>query len=256
MAQNPPSPPTIDVIEPVEKTNPKISAATAAFDEEGNRASSWSIVLLYLCMVAVLLLPLLGGNLILKRVSIAALASLGVVCAWVWYTIHQHNSYTEGISNLWMDGCLGVPPDHTLPGRLFADADCDYTGHYFFRILNGPLHACAISLFAIFGYAIMGALITFGVVPDPGVFAPPHLTMGERLFMLVMVPSVLISTLWLARRSRTSMHQAILKAAEAMQLAQQKENELVEARQDLESPEGRLGSKRPIYPCARWFLLA
>ena len=84
LAENPPSPPTIDVIEPVEKTNPKISAATAAFDEEGSRASSWSIVLLYLCMVAVLLLPLLDGNLILKRISIAALASLGVVCAWVW----------------------------------------------------------------------------------------------------------------------------------------------------------------------------
>ena len=32
------------------------------------------------------------------------------------------------------------------------------------------------------------------------------------------------------------MHHAILKAAEAMQLAQQKENELVEARHDLKKP--------------------
>ncbi len=235
LAQNPPSPPTIDVIEPVEKTNPKISAATAAFDEEGSRASSWSIVLLYLCMVVVLLLPLLDGNLILKRISIAALASLGVVCAWVWYTIQQHNSYTPKVFRIfgWTAAVVSLPITLYL-GVLSPTPIVITLGITFFAFSMDLFHACAISLFAIFGYATMGALITFGVVDDPGVFAPSNIGMGERLFMLVMVPSVLLSTLWLSRRSRESMHHAILTAAEATQLAQQKENELVEARHDLE----------------------
>lgn len=231
----PPSPPTIDAQPPIERTNPKISAATAAFDEEGTRASSWSIVLLYLCMVAVMLLPLLDGNLILKRISIAALASLGVVCAWVWYTIQQNHSYTPKVFRIfgWTAATASLPV--TLYLGVFSPTPIVITlGITFFAFSMDLFHACALSLFAIFGYATMGALITFGVIPDPGVYTPSTTAMGDRLFMLVMVPSVLLSTLWLSRRSRESMHSAILKAAEAMQFAQQKENELVEARHDLE----------------------
>ena len=119
-------------------------------------------------MVAVLLLPLLGGNLILKRISIAALASLGSSAHGSGTpfnsTIRTLRRYFESL-----DGRLPwSPPHHTLPGRLLADADCHYAGHHFFAFSMDLFHACAISLFAIFGYATMGALITFGVVPDPG----------------------------------------------------------------------------------------
>jgi len=231
----PANPPTIDAVAPVERTNPKISAATAAFDEEGTRASSWSIVLLYLCMVAVLLFPLLGGNITLKRISIGALAALGSVCAWVWYTIQKHDSYTPKVFRIfgWTAATVSLPI--TLYLGVFSPTPIVTTlGITFFAFSMDLFHACALSLFAILGYATMGALITFGIIEDPGVFAPTDITMADKLFMLIMIPSVLLSTLWLARRSRESMHLAILKAAEAMQLAQQKEDELLEARHDLE----------------------
>lgn len=222
------------------------SALQAVLDAEVSRASSWSIVLLYLCAVAVLLLPMLTGNPVLKRVCIGALATLGVVSAWVWHSIHHRAAYSPKVFRIfgWTAAAASLPIELYL--GVFSPTPIVITlGISFFAFSMDRVHACAVSLVAIFGYASLAALITFGFMEDPGIYAPENLSMGARLFMLVMVPSVLLATLWLARRSRETMHRAIVQATDQVQRDQTRGNELANAEESLSNalkvPAGESG---------------
>jgi serine/threonine-protein kinase len=95
-------------------------------------------------------------------------------------------------------------------------------------------HALYISLAAIISYTIICGSVTFEFIPDPGLFSSEHLAFSTKLSMFILVPMILTSTLWLARLSRRTMLECVDRAARAMELADRRQELLVEAKQDLE----------------------
>ncbi|SVD62763.1 uncharacterized protein METZ01_LOCUS415617, partial [marine metagenome] len=95
-------------------------------------------------------------------------------------------------------------------------------------------HALYISLAAIISYTIICGSVTFELIPDPGLFSSGHLAFSTKLSMFILVPMILTSTLWLARLSRRTMLECVDRAARAMELADRRQELLVEAKQDLE----------------------
>jgi hypothetical protein len=80
----------------------------------------------------------------------------------------------------------------------------------------------------------MGALIAFGVVADPGVFATANQSVAERLTMTTSVIAIYASAVWQGRVSRRSTLEAIERSNRAVLEARQREVLLAEANRDLE----------------------
>ena len=80
----------------------------------------------------------------------------------------------------------------------------------------------------------MTLLVTTGVIEDRGLFRAPPGALEAKIFMLVMVPTVLVVGFWLSRLSAITMEEAIEKSTRAMRLAAQKRAQLAEAQQDLQ----------------------
>ena len=68
----------------------------------------------------------------------------------------------------------------------------------------------------------------------PRPFRAPPGAIEAKIFMLVMVPTVLVVGFWLSRLSAITMEEAIEKSTRAMRLAAQKRAQLAEAQQDLQ----------------------
>jgi serine/threonine-protein kinase len=83
-------------------------------------------------------------------------------------------------------------------------------------------------------YLTIALLVTFGVIPDLGLFVPREVGLPAKITMMVMVTCVYMVTLWQARLSRRATYEALERSNDAIRLARQREAQLEEANQNLE----------------------
>jgi eukaryotic-like serine/threonine-protein kinase len=96
-------------------------------------------------------------------------------------------------------------------------------------------------------YAVIAALVSFGVVPDYGLFpirdVPPLL----RVVAVSTCLCVYAVMIWQARLSRDATHQAVEKLDEALRLVQQREALLEEANLNLDAALAAPAGRRGLY---------
>jgi len=84
-----------------------------------------------------------------------------------------------------------------------------------------------------FNIVLLGG-ITFGWIPDLGLYRGGGAPLAQRLFTLAIVPAVYLVTIWQARLSRRATHLAMDRLDEALRLARQREAQLEEANHNLD----------------------
>jgi len=202
---------------------------------EAKRAAGWSLMIGAMSLIACALLAFVSMPRDLKGGTLFALGSLGAVSAWVYSQSRDPKRYSRLVFRVfgWVSATASMMLAYAL-GVFSPMPVATNLGISFFGLSNDRLHSKLICLYSIVGYLIMTLLVTIGVIEDRGLFRAPPGALEAKIFMLVMVPTVLVVGFWLSRLSAITMEEAIEKSTRAMRLAAQKRAQLAEAQQDLQ----------------------
>ena len=213
----------------------RASTIQALRSEEAARASSFGLVMAIICCAAVASLPILGGTLGLSIAMAVSLSAFGAFGAWVWRVASEPGRY-----KVWMFRVFGVLAVvaslvMTYFFGVFSPAPLAVTlGIAFFGLGDDREYAIRLCLSAIAGYFALSGLVVFNVIPDLGLFTYEGSSVVAKGFMVLMVPTVYLFTLWQARKSRQATVDAMLQLGAALEQARHREEQLNEAQQDLE----------------------
>ena len=202
---------------------------------EAKRAVGWSLMIGAMSLIACALLAFVSMPRELKGAILFALGILGAVSAWVYSQSRDPRDYSRLVFRIfgWVATTVSFVLVYVL-GVFSPTPIATYLGISFFGLSNDRFHSRLICIYGIVGYLVMTLLITTGIIEDRGLFKAPSGEIEAKIFMLVMVPTVLIVGFWLSRLSALTMEEAIEKSTRAMKLAAQKRAQLAEAQQDLQ----------------------
>lgn len=204
--------------------------------EEVARARGMAAVIVLLTSAGLAFTPFMAIAAAVKIVLIATmLGPFMGVALWVLHRTRNEAGYTTNVYRVfgWSAAVASIPLQYGL--GVFSPTPLVVTlGIYFFGQGMDRRNAIVIPAFAIVGYFVLAMLIALGVVADRAVLTGTEAPMLSKVFYAVMTPLVLTVTLWMARVSRRSLEDAVARTTRAMQIAVQREAQLVEAQQDLE----------------------
>jgi len=211
--------------------------AAEAFDaQEMARAQIWAKVLGFLCAITGLLIGLVQGQPQLKLVAQVACFTLVPVCFWVSYRVARPGGYTRFVYRAfgWTASLSSLPVIYFL--GVFSPAPLALTlGISFFGLARDPVHAWVIPITATLGYFVLALGIVLGIIPDMGMLGTSVYDDVGRIFMTVMVPMVLLCTLWCAQKSRLTLVDALEGAHSAAYQAEAREVQLREVNQEFDA---------------------
>jgi serine/threonine-protein kinase len=203
--------------------------------EEGARAHGFSGLIALVIVAISPLLPILGGDPLVKRLAFVALSIMCLVSLWVWYVTREPARYTKTLHRFYgwilVTGVLFV---EYYIGFFSAVSVVVTLGIYYFGQSNDRIYSYFIPAYAIGSYALMASLMTAGIVVDRSLFSAEYVPIPTRVFAIFGVSTVLLLTLWMARIARTAMKEAIKRSNEALLMAQKREALLAEARNQLD----------------------
>jgi eukaryotic-like serine/threonine-protein kinase len=210
-------------------------ASSALHAEEAARARGWAWAVNLLCLAALAFLIVLPGTPVTKAIMAVSLTSLLSVGIWAWHRARDESTYTKTVFRVfgWTAATSSFGITYYL--GVFSPTPLVVTlGISFFGLGLDRVSAIVIPAYAMAGYFIMSVLITVGVLPDASVQPGDGMSVIARVFFVVMVPLIYLLTLWMARLSRRTMIDALDRATRALVLANQREAQLAEVRQNLE----------------------
>jgi serine/threonine-protein kinase len=211
--------------------------------EEAARAAAFGRAATILCAIGVVISAVRTIPMLDRLAIMGASGLLGITSALVWWSAATANGYTRGMFRL-----FGLAA--TLCSLVLVQAIGVFSpipvilvlGLSFF--VHGRdtrvIFPVAIALVAI--YFVSGLLVTLRVFPDHGVWRSPGTE--EYASMTVVVTAVMITQLVLARTNHHTLHAAIAKSQEIMRVVRTREEQLDEARENLDAAlragDGRL----------------
>lgn len=211
------------------------TVVAALHTEEAARASAFGRGIGILCVLGIGFQPFLGIVLWLRIVITIALFGLLAVSIWVWRRGKDQARYNRNVFRVFASSCVLIAPLIVYYCGTFSPAPLLITlGITFFGLGGDDLFAIGGPIVVTVCYVLLASLVTAGIVPEVGLFRSPSTDTLARVFMTVLVPSVLFVSLWQARLSRRATLDAIRKSTEASRLAAQREAQLDEAHQNLE----------------------
>ena len=214
--------------------SPELRAAESFDAQEMIHAQTWSKVLGFLCAITGALIGLVEGHADLKLAAQAACFVLVPVCFWVSQRAAQPGGYTRFVYRAfgWTASLSSLPVIYFL--GVFSPAPLTLTlGISFFGLARDPFYAWIIPLSATLGYFLLALGIVLGIIPDMGMLATSVYDDTGRIFMTVMVPLVLLCTLWCAQKSRQTLVGALEKAHSSAYQAEAREFQLHEVNQEI-----------------------
>ncbi len=210
------------------------SRAAESFDaQEMVRAKTWSKVLAFLCAITGGLIGVVDGHADLKIAAQVACFTLVPVCFWVAHRAARPSGYTRFVYRAfgWTAALSSLPVIYFL--GVFSPAPLALTlGISFFGLARDPLYAWVIPLTATFGYLILALGILLGIIPDMGMLGTTVYDDVGRIFMTVMVPLVLLCSLWCAQNSRQTLVRALEQAHSSAYQAEARAFQLHEVNQE------------------------
>jgi serine/threonine-protein kinase len=212
------------------------STLAAMHGEEAARAAGFGRVVAILCAVG--LLGQLGytGHPKLRIAMAAAQAILGIIALWVWWRARDSARWSHAVFRVFglSAAIASVVFVHFL-GVFSPVTVVVVMGLSFFGQAEDSKMAVPLSLAVALQYMVSALLVTFGVIPDLGLFVPKDIPQMARITMLGMVTATLLMQLWQARLSRRATLEAIERSNAAVRLARTREAQLEEAKENLDA---------------------
>ena len=204
--------------------------------EEAARASSFGRTIVFLCAASAAFVPFLPAAKWLTNVMEASIILTGVVSAWVWIGAARPGRYDVFMFRVFGTvGVLGVSITLYYTGVFSAGPCIVMLGIFFFGQGDDGRWALWLNLISVIIYVVLAVLVTFGVVPELGLFRGLSMPQTVRIFALVMVPYILVITIWQARLSRGATRNAVERLGAALRAVQEREALLQEANQNLDA---------------------
>lgn len=216
--------------------DPATRAALAFDAQEMLRAKTWARVLGCLCALTGVLLNLVHGHPEMRMYAQGACFVLAPVCLWVAHRAARPGGYTRMVYRIfgWTAALSSLPVIYFL--GVFSPAPLALTlGITFFGLARDPYHAWVIPLVATAGYFAMALAVVIGWLPDVGMLATTVYDGPGRVFMTVMVPLVLLCTLWCAKKTRRTLVSALEQAHRSAYDAEAREVQLLEVNREFEA---------------------
>jgi tRNA A-37 threonylcarbamoyl transferase component Bud32 len=221
-----------------------VSGGASAFtivalrDEEAARTSAFgrAIAVLAVLGLVVHLTVYRGGVPLLRHAMTASLVTMAAVGIGVWRMARRAERYTSRIAIFFGAMCLATSFVIELYLGVFSPFPCIVAlGLSTFGLVDETRVVIPLCIGASLLYFAVASLIAFGVVQDPGLFAPANPSTAERMGMATMVLAVYSAALWHARVSRAATREAIERSNQAALAAQQQAALLAEAHQHLDA---------------------
>ncbi len=204
-------------------------------EAEASRARMIGLVYSVIGVTTLVWLPLLGGH-VEGRTPILGSVLLAMVAMslWVWYRSKDPACYTKRLFRTY--GAVAVVTSITalyFLGPFSPTALAITLGISFFGQSRDKLGAWAICLSAIFLSFVLLSGVLLGLFPDVGVFQGYDAGVSAMSFMTLMVPLVLLVTLFQARWGRGAVEDAMSSAVSAVMDINLKNVQLEEAQAEL-----------------------
>lgn len=220
-----------------------LASREVLFGEDVARLRIFSSLVGSFCLGLVVLLPFLGGNIILRSVLWGGSLFSIFTSLWVYYALRDASAYDQRIINI-----------STLLSVLIVYAGVLYLGiHspsslmvapgiYFFARNQEGGNAAAMFLTCCLMQGLLATLILSGTIVDPGLItaidAPEHI----RIVTQVLIQLIYLVTFLLGRSSRRGTLSAMMRLGDAEARAQQREAAFLEVRDDLTRALGAKGA--------------
>ena len=204
--------------------------------EEVGRARSMGVVLGIVTGVAALAMAFMGGVPGPQWFAVVSTGLLSGVSLLIAHLVRDESLWSRSLFRCW--GALAVISSTACEYHLgvFSPTPLAVTlGISFFGRGNDRVGGLLICTAATLAYFVMAALITAGVLYDPGLAQAADVPFELKLFMTGVVPLVLGATLLDGRLARATLRSVMKQASEASRRASRKEAQLDEVRQELEA---------------------
>lgn len=158
---------------------------------------------------------------------------LGLVGFVVWWRSRNASTYSRGLFRVFgvVTGLCALSLILTL-GVFTPIVMIVVIGLSFFLNTEDNRFATYISMGFVAAYVTMGGLTAAGVLPDTGIWRTP--ATQQRIAMTVIVAAVMITQIMVSLSNRKTLHEAVIRAQEAMRKVRTREAQLDEARENLD----------------------
>ncbi len=212
------------------------STLAALHGEAAARAAAFGRVVAILCVVGLVGQLGYAGHSTLRIAMAAAQSVLGAVAAWVWWRARDPARWSKTVFRVFgVTACLSAIVFMHFLGVFSPVTVVIILGLSFFGLGDDTKFIMPLSISVAVAYAVSALLVTFGVLPDHGLFVPREVPRAARIAMLFMVTSTMLMTLWQSRLSRKATLEAIERSNEAVRIARTREAQLEEAKENLDA---------------------
>ena len=204
--------------------------------EEAARAASFGRVAAILCVVGLVGQLGYAGDPKLRIAMAVAQSVLGAVGAWVWWRARDPARWSRRVFRIFgVTSALAAIVFMHFLGVFSPVTVVVIFGLSFFALGSDTALLMPLSLAVAAAYFVSALLVTFGVIPDLGLFVPRATPRLARVAMLSMVTATMLMQLWQSRLSRRATLEAMARSNEAVRVAQTREAQLAEAKDNLDA---------------------
>ncbi|HKE13595.1 MAG TPA: serine/threonine-protein kinase [Kofleriaceae bacterium] len=211
------------------------SPVEALFQEEVARTRMFALFCVFIDLFAMIGLPFLGGNLLVRNVLLAELAVNIAGAAYLYTQLRDPARFRQNVVvSLAVLASLTGYTAILYWGVNSAAPAIVVLGIYFFS--RGQNSAAAVLIYGLCAglQAIMAILILSRALPDPGMYTGSGLPIQVHLVTQILLQFMFFTAHTLARSTRTGTLRAIDSLLQARRQVEQREAMFQEVRQDLD----------------------
>jgi Protein kinase domain len=211
------------------------SPAEALFQEEVARTRMFALFCIFIDIGAIVGLPFMGGNLLVRNVLIAELVVNLIGAAYLYTQLRDPGRYRQGI--IVTLAVLAALTGYTAIlywGIHSAAPALVVLGIYFFSRSHSAVAALLIYGLCAWLQLVLSSLVLTRVIPDPGMYTGAGLPLHIHIVTQVLVQFTFFAAHTLARSTHTGTLRAIDGLLQARRQVEQREAMFQEVRQDLD----------------------
>jgi serine/threonine protein kinase len=211
------------------------STITALHGEEAARARIFGRVTAILCAGGILAQFPYERNHTMRITAAVAFTALGTTGAWVSYRARDPATYTRFVFRFYaVVAVLAAIVFVHYFGAFSAVAAVIVLGSAFFTLGEDRIWGVGTAVTIALAHAASAALISFGIVPDVGIFPGGDSPPIARIATGVLVLFMYFMQIWQQRKNRRAMADAIERSHREARLARDREAQLDEAKENLD----------------------
>jgi serine/threonine-protein kinase len=212
---------------------PRDEHSTVIRDEEVGRARAYGRATAILALIGIVVSAfrqLSWRDRLIVDIPVVFLALIGLL---VWWRSRNVATYSRGLFRVFgvASGLCSLALILKL-GVFTPIVIIVVIGLTFFLNTADHRFATFVSGAFVAAYVTMGLLTAAGILPDTGIWRTPALQ--QRLSMTVIVAAVMVMQIIVSLSNRRTLHEAVVRAQEAMRVVRTREAQLDEARENLD----------------------